>query len=89
MKLVSKTAEYKVYQKRSSRYAVRAADDSYVNGDDKARILLDLGLISAAPAAKEAPAAADGAAAAADGETAAADGEAAAADKDPAGDAES
>ncbi len=63
MKLVSKTAEYKVYQKRSTRYAVRSADDSYVNGDEKTRILLDLGLISAAPApaapaSEEAPAAA-------------------------------
>ncbi len=45
MKVVKRTAEYTVYQKRSERYAVKGADKAYINGDEKAKILLAEGLI--------------------------------------------
>lgn len=38
MKLVKKTTEYTVFQRRDGRYAVRA-DSAWVNGDDKVEIL--------------------------------------------------
>ena len=45
MKLVKKTSEYAIYQKRSGRYAVQGAKRAYINGEDKAKILLAEGLI--------------------------------------------
>ena len=45
MKVVKRTADYTVYQKRSERYAVQGSDKAWINGDDKAKILLDEGLI--------------------------------------------
>ena len=45
MKVVKRTADYTVYQKRSERYAVQGKDKAWVNGDDKAKILLEEGLI--------------------------------------------
>jgi len=45
MKVVKRTADYTVYQKRSERYAVKGADKAYINGDEKAKILLAEGLI--------------------------------------------
>ena len=45
MKVVKRTADYTVYQKRSERYAVKGADKAWINGDDKVKILLDEGLI--------------------------------------------
>ena len=65
MKVVKRTADYTVYQKRSERYAVQNADKAWINGDDKAKILLDEGLIKVTPpkapepVADEAPAADD------------------------------
>lgn len=59
MKVVKRTAEFTIYQKRSERYAVQSADKKWVNGDDKARILLDAGLIKVTlpkPPEPEAPA---------------------------------
>lgn len=47
MKTVIKTAEYTVLQKKSGRYAVISADKKYINGDDKARILIEAGLVKA------------------------------------------
>lgn len=49
MKVVAKTDEYTVYQKRSERYAVRKDDRSWINGADKVAILLEHKLIKAAP----------------------------------------
>ena len=40
MKLVKKTDEYSIYQRRDGRYAVQDANKNAVNGDDKARILV-------------------------------------------------
>ncbi|PCH51801.1 MAG: hypothetical protein COC20_05395 [Cellvibrionales bacterium] len=48
MKVVKKTAEYTVYQKRSGRYAVKSADNQAINEADKVTILLAEGLIKAA-----------------------------------------
>lgn len=52
LKLVKKTAEYSIYQRRDERYAVKDADKKPVNGDEKVRILAEEGLIKVAvPAA--------------------------------------
>ncbi len=45
MKLVKKTSEYTVYQKRSGRYAVQGGKHKMINGEEKAKILLAEGLI--------------------------------------------
>jgi hypothetical protein len=81
MKLVKKTAEYRIYQRRDDRYAVTDAKKRPVNGEEKIAILLAEGLVTA-PAAKqvapEEPEAAAGEAEAADtvaGEGAAEEGD--------------
>lgn len=61
MKVVKKTAEYTIYQKRSGRHAVKGADKQWINGEDKAKILLEENLIkltapAPAPVEEEAPA---------------------------------
>ena len=48
MKVIKKTAEYTVFQKRSGRYAVQGADNQAINEADKVAILLAEGLIKAA-----------------------------------------
>jgi len=48
MKVVKRTAEYTVYQKRSERYAVQGPNKAWINGHDKAKILLS-GEAEAAP----------------------------------------
>ncbi len=49
MKLVKKTAEYSIYRRGDDRYAVKDADKNAVNAEDKVRILLAEGLITAPP----------------------------------------
>ena len=61
MKEVQTSGDYKIYEKRSGRYAVKDNDKNYVNGDEKAKILADAGLVTipepkAAPVEEEAPA---------------------------------
>jgi hypothetical protein len=46
MKLVKKTADYSIYQRRDNRYAVQDGDKKAVNGDDKVRILVEEGLVT-------------------------------------------
>jgi hypothetical protein len=54
VKVVAKTDEYTIYQKRNERYGVRDADRNWVNGDAKVAILLEHKLIEApAPKAPE------------------------------------
>lgn len=53
MKEVQTAGEYTIYQKKSGRYAVKGADKKYVNGDDKAKILLDAGLVELSQPAPE------------------------------------
>lgn len=57
MKVVKKTAEYTVFQKRNSRYAVKNSSQKTVNGEEKVKILLAEGLIklSEAKAVEETP----------------------------------
>jgi hypothetical protein len=61
MKEVQTSGDYVIYEKRSGRYAVKGSDKKYVNGDEKAKILADAGLVTipepkAVPAEEEAPA---------------------------------
>ncbi len=75
MKVVKKTAEYTVFQKRNSRYAVKNSAQKIVNGEDKVKILLAEGLIKltepkAVEEAPEEPAAEEGEAAEGDAEQA-------------------
>jgi hypothetical protein len=52
VKVVVKTDEYTIYQRRDERYAVKDATKAWVNGDAKAAILVQHELITAAlPAA--------------------------------------
>lgn len=53
MKTVKKTAEHTIVQKRSGRYAVRSAQGSWINGEDKIAVLAKEGLVK--PPAKKAP----------------------------------
>jgi hypothetical protein len=54
MKELKKVGEYKIYEKRSGRYAVKDANKAFLNGDAKAKVLLDAGLIKL-PEPKPAP----------------------------------
>ena len=61
MKVVKKTDEYAILQRRDNRYAVVDSNKSPINGSDKAKILSAEGLIKipepkAAAAEEEAPA---------------------------------
>ena len=60
MKEVQASGDYVIYEKRSGRYAVKGGDKKYVNGDEKAKILADAGLVTIpepkASPAEEAPA---------------------------------
>ena len=49
MEQIKKTADYTIYQKKSSRYAVRNAKREWINGDEKVKILLKEKLVKAAP----------------------------------------
>ena len=59
MKVVLKTDEYTIFQRRDERYAVKDAERTWVNGDAKIAILLEHKLIEAAapkqPEPDEAP----------------------------------
>ena len=60
MKVVKKTAEYTISQRKDGRYAVVGSDKKPVNGEEKVKILLAEELINltapAAPEPEEAPA---------------------------------
>ena len=45
MKLVKKTAEYSVFQRRDERYAVKSSTGKWINGDDKVEILYNEALL--------------------------------------------
>jgi len=55
MKKVTTAGTHRIFQKRSGRYAVQGTDKKWVNAEEKARILLDAGLIQ--PPKTKAPAA--------------------------------
>jgi hypothetical protein len=62
MKLVKKTAEYSIFKRGDDRYAVKDANKRSVNAEEKVRILLAEGLISAALPAEPEPEAEEAAA---------------------------
>ncbi len=68
MKVVKKTDEYVIFEKRNKRHAVKSlASKHFVNGDEKVKVLVDAGLIKLtapkpAEAEVEAPAEAEAAA---------------------------
>ncbi|UTW45308.1 hypothetical protein KFE80_13270 [bacterium SCSIO 12696] len=51
MKTIKKTADYTIFQKRNERYAVKGADSKWINGEEKAKILLAEELIKLSVAA--------------------------------------
>lgn len=64
MKQIKKTDDYRIFQKKSGRYAVRGANKQWLHGEEKTAILQDAGLVqklnpkapAAEPAAEEAAA---------------------------------
>ena len=40
MKTIKATDAYTVYQRRDERYAVKGADNKWINGEEKTKILL-------------------------------------------------
>jgi len=55
MQEVKRTAQYRIYRKSSGRYAVRNPERRWINGDDKAAILLAEGLIEPPKVKRPAP----------------------------------
>ena len=54
MKLIKKTAEYKIFMRGDDRYAVRDASGKPVNGEEKVRVLVEEDLIKVTlPSPKE------------------------------------
>ena len=58
METVKKTDKYTIFKKRNGRYSVQGTNKKWINGDEKAKILADEGLIklsvaAPAPAAEE------------------------------------
>ena len=47
MKLVTRTDDYTIYQRRDSRYAVQGVNKAPINGDEKVAILLKHELVKA------------------------------------------
>ena len=59
MELVKKVGDVKIFKKRNGRFSVQDKNKKWINGDEKAKILADAGLIKvavkqAAPAKEEA-----------------------------------
>ena len=55
MELVKKVGETTIYKKKSGRFGVQNKKNKWINGDEKAKILVDAGLIKVSVKA-EAPA---------------------------------
>ena len=54
MKLIKKTAEYKIFMRGDDRYAIQDANGKPVNGEEKVRILVEEDLIKVTlPSSKE------------------------------------
>ena len=58
METVKTTENYTIFKKRSGRYGVKGTNRKWINGEEKAKILSDEGLIKLSVAApkEEAPA---------------------------------
>lgn len=46
MKEIKSVGDKKIFEKKSGRYAVKDANKKYINGDDKAKLLAEAGLIT-------------------------------------------
>lgn len=55
MKVLKKTDDYTVYQKRSGRYAVVGSDKKNINAEDKVKILIEEGIVKQALPAEPEP----------------------------------
>ena len=56
MKLAKKAAEYTVLKRRDGRYAVQGKNGKFINAEEKVKILIAEGLVTAPePKAKEEP----------------------------------
>jgi hypothetical protein len=55
MKEIKSVGDNTIFEKKSGRYAVKDSNKKFINGDDKAKILADAGLITI-PEPKAAPA---------------------------------
>jgi hypothetical protein len=53
MEVVKKTEAYTVIKKRSGRFGVKHKTGRWVNGPEKTKILIELGLIKAVPVKEE------------------------------------
>jgi hypothetical protein len=54
MKVAKKTAEYTVLKRTDGRFAVQSANNTFINGEEKVKILLAEGFLTApAPKAAE------------------------------------
>lgn len=62
MEVVKSTKLYTVFKKRNGRYGVKKTNGSWINGEEKVKILLDEGLIKVAEPKVEAEAPAEDAA---------------------------
>ena len=57
MQVTKKTAEYTVFKRVDGRYAVKGSNKKFINGEDKVKILIAEGLLTAPkPKAEAAPA---------------------------------
>ncbi len=54
MELVKKTNDYTIVKKRSGRYGVKNTGGDWMNGEEKVKVLLSAGLVTA-PTPKAAP----------------------------------
>ena len=54
MKEIKSVGENTIFEKKSCRYAVKGANKQYINGDGKAKVLADAGLVKI-PEPKAAP----------------------------------
>ena len=55
MEVVKNTKQYTIFKKRNGRYGVKKPNGSWINGDEKVKILLDEGLIKVAEAKASEP----------------------------------
>lgn len=53
METVKTTENYTIYKKRSGRFAVKGTNRKYINGEEKAKILAEAGLITLSKAAEK------------------------------------
>jgi len=54
MKEIKSVGEYKIYEKKSGRYAIKDVNKKFINGEEKTKILVSAGLITV-PEPKPAP----------------------------------